>query len=488
MTLADDTPHIASPVERSAALANPEDVIALLRAEIAAKDEIIKGLLARLAELERQLGLNSSNSGKPPSSDGLKKPTRVTSLREKTGRKTGGQSGHKGSTLRQRVTPDVVVEHLPPACANCGGKLSAVDTVGMALRQVFDIPQPQPLLVTEHRAHECRCPACGTATKATFPASIAAPVQYGPNITAVAAYFSAGHFISEGRIVQVLRDLFTADISVASVAAMVRRKAAELTGFADAVGTAAKNATVKHADETGIRVGAALHWLQALATTLLTFYTATLKRGEITVCTAGVVVHDHFKSYFGLEGILHALCNQHHLRELKALIEIEKEPWAKDMARLLRMACHAANLARRREVAVRPWFLSVFIVRYRHIVADALAFHEAQTPLDLPGRKKRGRLKRRPGHNLAIRLRDYEDAALRFLHDPTVPFTNNIGELAMRMAKLKMKVSGCFRTMAGANDFSILRGSIDTARKQGWSVFDTLNTPSEILIGRLRTG
>jgi transposase len=342
-------------------------------------------------------------------------------------------------------------------------------------------------LVTEHRAHECRCPTCGAATKAAFPEGVAAPVQYGPNITAVAAYFSAGHHISEGRIVQVLRDLFTANVSVASVASMVRRKAAELTGFADAVGTAAKNAAVKHADETGIRIGAALHWLQALATTLLTFYTATLKRGEITVCTAGVVVHDHFKSYFGQEGVLHALCNQHHLRELKALVEIEKEPWAKDMARLLRMACHAANLARRREVAVRPWFLAVFIARYRRIVADAVAFHEAQTPLDPPDRKKRGRLKRRPGHNLAIRLRDYEDAALRFLHDQTVPFTNNVGELAMRMAKVKMKVSGCFRTMAGAHDFAILRGSIDTARKQGWNVFDTLKTPQEILIGRLRT-
>ncbi|MDE2016824.1 MAG: transposase, partial [Hyphomicrobiales bacterium] len=296
------------------------------------------------------------------------------------------------------------------------------------------------------------------------------------------------HFIPEGRIVQLLSDLFRADISAAAVATMVHRKAAELADFATTVGEAARNAAVKHADETGIRVGAALHWLQALATTLLTFYSATLRRGEIIVCTTGVVVHDHFKSYFGLEGVHHALCNQHHLRELKALVDIEKEPWAKDMARLLRVACHAANMARRREVAVRPWFLAVVTSRYQGIVADALTFHGAQTPLDPPGRKKRGRMKRRPGHNLAIRLRDYEEAALRFLHDPTVPFTNNIGELAMRMAKVKMKVSGCFRTMAGAQDFAILRGSIDTARKQGWSVFDTFKTPPEILIGRLRTG
>jgi transposase len=462
--------------------------IEALQAQILALKTENAALKARVAELERQLGLNSSNSGKPPSSDGLKKPARVTSLREKTGRKTGGQPGHKGSTLRQTYAPDVVVDHLPPACADCGGALSAADSVDMTRRQVFDIPEPQPLLATEHRAHGCRCPACGATTRAEFPDGVAAPVQYGPNIAAVAAYLSAGHFISEERIAQLLSDLFKADISAASVGALVRRKAAELTGFAAAVGEEARNAAVKHADETGIRVGAALHWLQALATTLLTFYIATLTRGEIIVCTTGTVVHDHFKSYFRLEGIRHALCGQHHLRELKALVEIEKEPWAKDMARILRMACHAANLARRGDMAVRPWFLAVFTSRYRRIVAEALAFHEAQPPLELPGRKKRGRPKRRTGHNLAIRLRDYEEAALRFLHDPTVPFTNNVGELAMRMAKVKMKVSGCFRTMAGAHDFAILRGSIDTARKQGWRIFETLKAPSEILVARLRTG
>ena len=455
------------------------------------KEALITLLLAqeaRIAELERRLGLNSSNSGKPPSSDGLKKPPRVSSLRESSGKKTGGQKGHRGETLRRSEPPDATIDHYPEACTACGGVLNAAMATDYIARQVFDIPAPCPLIVTEHRARGCRCATCGSWTWAAFPGGVAAPVQYGPTIAALAAYLSAAHFVSEGRIVQLLKDVFKADVSAASVAAMVRRKAAELTGFATAVGTAARNATVKHADETGIRIGAALHWLQALATTVLTFYVATLNRGEIIVCTAGVVVHDHFKSYFSLEGVQHALCNQHHLRELKALAEIEKEPWAADMARLLRVACHAANLARRHDVAVRPRFLAVLTDRYRRIVAEALAFHADQVPLDPPGRKKRGRPKRRPGHNLAIRLRDYEEAALRFLHDPAVPFTNNLGELAMRMAKVKMKVSGCFRTMAGAQDFAVLRGAIDTARKQGWCVFQALKTPPEILIGRLRTG
>jgi transposase len=234
----------------------------------------------------------------------------------------------------------------------------------------------------------------------------------------------------------------------------------------------AKRAPVKHADETGVRVGGALRWLQVAATTLLTFYMVTSKRGEIIADMIGVLVHDHFAPYF--ESVLHALCNAHHLRELKALIE--KEPWAKTMAKLLRLACHATN----RGSPGRPSFVAVFTARYRRIVAEGLAFHEAQPPP--PGKPKRGR--RRP--DLLIRLRDHEEAVLRFLHDPAVPFTNNVAERGGRMAKVKMKISGCFRTSEGARIFVILRGTADTARKQGWNVLDAIKAPSASLIARLK--
>jgi transposase len=209
---------------------------------------------------------------------------------------------------------------------------------------------------------------------------------------------------------------------------------------------------------------------------LLTFYMVTSKRGEIIADMIGVLVH--FAPYF--ESVLHALCNAHHLRELKALIE--KEPWT--MAKLLRLACHATNRAR--GSPVRPSFVAVFTARYRRIVAEGLAFHEAQPPLDPPGKPKRGRPKRRPGHNLLIRLRDHEEAVLRFLHDPAVPFTNNVAERGGRMAKVKMKISGCFRTSEGARIFVILRGTADTARKQGWNVLDAIKAPSASLIARLK--
>lgn len=213
----------------------------------------------------------------------------------------------------------------------------------------------------------------------------------------------------------------------------------------------ARAVAVKHGDETGLRIGGALRWLQVAATALLTFYLVTIKRGEIITGRAGVLVHDHFGPYF--EGVLHALCNAHHLRELKARSRRSNGPgiWP---------GCSAWPATPPIRRAAAPSFVAVFTARYRRIVAEGLAFHQAQPPS--PSKKKRGR--RRPGHNLVIRLRDHEDAVLRFLHDPAVPFTNNVAEQGGRMMKVKMKISGCFRTIEGAHVFTILRGTADTAR------------------------
>src|SRR5450631_1457832 len=146
---------------------------------------LVAALRAHIAELERRLGLNSSNSGKPPSSDGLKKPSRVSSLREPSGKKTGGQKGHPGTTLRRTENPDATVDHYPEACTACGEALTAAMAKGHVARQVFDLPEPTPLVVTEHRAHDCCCVICGTQTRAAFPDGVTAPVQYGKRIGAL---------------------------------------------------------------------------------------------------------------------------------------------------------------------------------------------------------------------------------------------------------------------------------------------------------------
>ena len=450
------------------------------------KDALIMALLERVEELERRLGLNSSNSGKPPSSDGFKKPSRVTNQREKTGRKSGGQAGHEGTTLRQVPTPDKVVDHCPLVCTGCGGALSVEQTTGYQKRQVFDIVQPV-VEVTEHRAHSCGCPACGTETHAAFPAEVTAATQYGATVEALVVYLQAWQLIPEDRLAELMTDVFSVDLATSTIAAMGQRKAQALTGLAAQIEQQVKDAAVKHLDETGYRVAGVLQWLHVASTGLLTCYRTSAKRGAMLAGVRGIIVHDFWRSYWTMLGVMHALCNAHHLRELKALMDIEKEPWAWAMHRFLRQACHAANLARAHQRSLSPRFLAWLSARYDRILAQGVAFHESQPPLGAGLPTRRGRIRRRTGHNLLLRLRDHKEATLRFLLDPTVPFTNNQAERDLRMMKVRQKISGGFRADTGAQTFVTLRTVLSTARKQGWNILATLTTPPAILTQNLRT-
>lgn len=458
-------------------------LIAVLRAENAS-------LKARIAELERRLELNSSNSGKPPSSDGLKKPARVMSLRERSGKTPGGQKGHKGETLRQVTDPNEVVDHYPPACSLCGAGLDPEASVGHSARQVFDLPKPQPLVVTEHRAHDCQCATCGAKTRALFPDGVNAPVQYGARITAFVIYLLHYQLLPESRLAELMADLFGVKVATATIARMSRTCAERLRGFAESVRGLVASALVKHMDETGFRIGGKTQWLHVASTALLTFYRVCAKRGSLLTNVAGIVVHDHWKPYYTMQGVLHALCNAHHLRELKALVEIEKEEWARKMQRLLRRASHVANRARERGVPMKPRLIECFERRYDAIVAEGLLFHEAQVPLARAamkgGGKQRGRAPRRTGHNLLLRLATRKEDTLRFLHDVTVPFTNNQAERDGRMMKLRQKISGGFRSLQGAMDFAIIRSFFSTAKKQDWNIIDALTRDPSNLAKSLR--
>jgi transposase len=458
-------------------------LIAALRAENAA-------LKARIAELERRLGLNSSNSSKPPSSDGVKKPARVKSLRERSGRKPGGQKGHRGETLRQSAEPDHIFDHYASACSECGAPLTRDMAERHVARQVFDLPEPQPLVVTEHRAHDCRCAHCGVTTRAAFPEGVNAPVQYGARIAAFVIYLLHYQLLPEARLVELMADLFGVKLSAATLANMSRSCAQRLEGFALALRDLVAGAPVKHMDETGFRIGGKTQWLHVACTALLTFYRVCAKRGSLLANVVGVVVHDHWKPYYTMQGVRHALCNAHHLRELKALIEIEKEEWARKMQQLLRRACHAANLARERDVPLAPRLIACFERRYDAIVAEGLAFHEGQPLLarnaTKAGQKRSGRTPRRTGHNLLLRFVARKEDTLRFLHDPIVPFTNNEAERDGRMMKLRQKISGGFRSLQGASDFATIRSFITTAKKQGWKIIDALTADPQSLRKSLR--
>jgi len=457
-----------------------EELIALIAAQAAE----LSALRARLAELERRLGLNSNNSGKPPSSDGLKKPPRVSSLRESSGKKTGGQKGHPGKTLRRTETPDATIDHFPAVCAACGAALTAETASDHVARQVFDLPEPQPLIVTEHRAHRCRCAACGAQTRAEFPEDVTAPVQYGKRIAAFVLYLLHYQLLPEKRLVWLMADLFGVHLVTATIARISQDCAQRFQGFADTVRDHVAAAPVKHMDETGFRIGGRTQWLHIASTVWLTFYRVSPRRGSLLANVTGIVVHDHWKPYYTLTGVLHALCNAHHLRELKALIEIEKEDWASKMQRLLRRACHATNLARERGTPLKPGLIALIDRCYDAILAQGLAFHEAEPALAKAGR--RGRAPRRIGHNLLLRLSTRKPDVLRFLVDPRVPFTNNLAEQDGRMMKLRQKISGGFRSQDVAKDFSVVRSLISTARKQGWYVLHTLTAEPTQLIADLR--
>ena len=183
---------------------------------------------------------------------------------------------------------------------------------------------------------------------------------------------------------------------------------------------------------------------------------------------------------------MHALCNAHHLRELQARVEIEKEDWARKMQRLLRRACHATNLAREQGVTLSPHLISLIERCYDAILMEGFAFHDAQPALISNARKRLGCKPRRVGHNLLRRLHTRKHDVLRFLSDPDVPFTNNLAERDGRMMKLRQKISGGFRSMDGAGDFSIIRSLISTARKQGWDLLQALTGQPGQLITELR--
>ncbi len=462
---------------------------AQLKAAIAQLQAELAALWEQVQELQRRLGLDSSNSGKPPSSDGPGKPSagqRTRSQRGRSGKPSGGQRGHQGATLSQTETPDRIQSHLPESCADCGAELTTDAIEGEPQRrQVFDLPPPPPWEVTEHQAQACRCAVCGRVTRAAFPEGVHAPVQYGPRVAATAVYLQNAHFLPEQRLAEVFQDLFRRPVCAATLAGLTRKAAQGWQGFTEWLRDLLVRAGgVKHLDETGFRIGGQTQWLHVLSTPWLTFYRTSAQRGSLLEGLRGILVHDHWASYFKVKGVLHAMCNAHHLRELEALAELDGEAWARAMQQLLRRAKRAVWIAREQGQALPRSLLERIERRYEQLVREALAQHQALPALP-SGR--RGRKKRRAGHDLALRLRDRRESVLRFVRDARVPFTNNQAEQDLRMMKLRMKISGGFRSEQGARDFATLRSVLSTARKQGLNRIEVLLEGPTALLAKVES-
>ena len=426
-------------------------------------------LKERIAELERQLGLNSQNSSKPPSSDGLKKAPRIQSLREKSGKKVGGQPGHEGFTLNQVENPDIIKQHKATECPCCKRDLATVPVDHIIKRQVFDIPEIKPV-ITEHQFEVKYCPGCNQKVEAPNASGIKASVQYGTNAKAAVTYMNVQNLVPIERTADTMKDFFKLKISSGTVESIIQTCAIEVEQAVKSIEAFLKKAKVRGSDETGLIINRKINWVHTLSNEQFTHYRLSEKRGDISIVSSGVLTHDHFVSYYSkLDGIQHSLCNAHHLRELKAVVEFDKELWAKSMIRLLVLGCEKVKQDSQN---ITDEWLNRYKKLYDEIIAMGLLFHEKLEPL---GKPKRGKVKRRTGHNLLLRLKDFKEDTLRFLHDHEVPFTNNLSEQSLRMVKVKQKVSGGFRTFDGAKDFLTVRSYTASAQKNGVNVFDALS-------------
>jgi transposase len=465
----------------------PEDEIAALKAENARLREQVETPGALAQELQARLAKDSHNSGKPPSSDGLGRKTR--SLRKRSGKKPGGQLGHRGKTLHlvragpsgsERVrAPDEVVEHRPVSCFSCQAPLNEAAVVLRERRQAQDLPVAR-LQITEHQALHVRCPACAHVSVGVFPPSVPSRARYGPRLRALAVYVLEQQLVPYARLRALPSDLYGAQISLGTLVRWVRQAARTLEPVEAQIKTALRRAPVAHSDETGVRRAGALAWAHLTSTARLTHYAIHAKRGaEATeaICILptyrGVSVHDGWAPYRVNTTCRHALCNIHHLRELTFLEEQYQQAWARDLKALLLEMKAAVDLARSLRARHPPNALrAALVARYEAPLAAGLAAN----PPPQRSVRRRGRIKQSPPRNLVERLWLNQEAVLAFLDDLTIPFDNNQVERDLRMLKVQQTVSGSFRSDAGAAAFACIRGYLSSLRKQGRALVGALES------------
>jgi len=423
---------------------------------------MIKIMITLLKLLTNQMGLNSSNSSKPPSSD----PNRLKPTRKKSGKKPGGQKGHVGTTLKQVEEPDEVkVIKIDQRTLPKG---QTYKEVGFDKRQVFDIVISR--FVTEYQAQILE-DENGNRYVAEFPENINVAVQYGNALKAHAVYMSQYQLLPYKRIEEYFTEQLQIPISQGSIFNFNKIANKNLEGFEVIVKDKLASSSRMNVDETSVNINGDRHWLHCAGNDLWTYYFPHERRGceaidEMNIIPRfkGILCHDHWKPYYTYNGCLHALCNAHHLRELTRAHEQDKQEWAGKMKVLLEEFNIAVNNA---GGSLDKACANKNRKRYRELLEEAEL--ECPPPDESKRNGKRGRLKRSKARNLLERFIKYEDDVLRFMEDADVPFTNNQGESDIRMTKVQQKISGCFRSMEGANIFCRVRGYLSTCRKHGVS-------------------
>ena len=455
---------------------NPEAVVDIIEKQdrvITQLTERIVQLEARITELEARLNRTSRNSSQPPSMDGFR---RVQSPRKKGEKPPGGQKGHKGQTLEMVENPDEIEVHTVEECHGCGASLVDETPVKVERRQVHDAEFR--IRVTEHRAEHKRCPHCSRVNRAEFPSYVQFPVQYGRNLKALMVYLCVYQLVPYDRIRETFSDIFGRSISTGTLVNAVQESHRNLAGVEERIRELLTEAEVLHVDETGMRVTGIRQWLHVASTEFLTWYGHHRKRGkratddmQILPRFKGTMVHDFWASYFRYPS-RHALCNAHLLRELNGISENYQHRWSEELHALILEINQEVDTARAHSCSLTPSKIADFEERYFLILENG--FNEIPTAVNPDFPVKRGRKKQSKAKNLLDRCKKFPHEILAFMLNFSIPFTNNLAERDIRMAKLQQKISGTFRSEEGAAAFCRIRGYLSTVKKNEQPVLDSL--------------
>jgi hypothetical protein len=466
--------------EKNASLADLAERNGQLSGQVEALSGQVEALLARVARLERANSRNSGNSGMSPSSDDIPGRTRPA---PKPGRGRGGkkkqgkQPGAPGAHLAWSDDPDDREPLFPHGECGCGRDLGDALDLGIARsHQIVDTPEVTAA-VTQYDGHAVQC-RCGKTHVAEPPAGAgeSGTVTYGLNLQAWVVFLLVMHHVPVERCAQIIEALTGARPSDGFVHSMIARAALAVRGVNMLIRALIITASVISADETPIRVGpgpkAKKKYLLVACTSLLTYFFLGGRSMETFDCfvfpdlSGSVIVHDRYRNYDKIPGVLHQLCTQHLLRDLEDAAQTYPDAvWPGQAAEALRALVHASNVARDKGLASVPADDDLKLFRRAVVVGLSEVAR-------VPGANTR----QKPGRTLLECLRDREADVLRFLTDTRIPPTSNQAERDLRPAKTQQKISGRLRSEARTRNRYAIRGYLDTARKHGAGVMAAIRS------------
>ena len=410
---------------------------------------------------EKKTKKDSKNSSIPPS-----QTDKDESAIDQHGSKGKGKHENNETASNTRVKETVTLVEVNE-CDKCGEDLTDVPIHHCERRTKIDIIFEK---VTEHVDVEVKeCSNCDSIVKGRFPSDMPGPLQYGNGLKAYIINLVISQMIALNRVQKLIKSMIGVVISEASILKFVLRLYYELANWeSSAIDQLLKSHAI-NVDETSLKVDKKKQWIHVYSSGDITLKFLHKKRGkeaiediDIIPRYGGVIIHDCWSSYLSYDHCGHGLCGSHLLRELTFVIESNGYDWATKMKRLLQNACKTVSGRKRKKLTVIEY--ATLQRRYRNIITRG----GKELP-DIPPKPngKRGKMAKSDAHNLWERLKKLESAVLLFAKDPNVSFTNNRAERDLRMAKVKQKVSGCFRAELYAHAYCRISSYLQTMASKG---------------------